>query len=250
LRQSNFIPKKQPQEPAKEQVKEPAKLNVYEKLEKQLTKYEPTFVQEFIKNIKSILPLINTDSRKERFLTNEEIASMLGYASYGIDINPKAGMLYYFSRGWQFGFLTPRAIIEILAKTGVQVTAEVVCSNDTFKVDPANLKINHILALPRGETVGVYAIFRQEGKIISIEVMDIVELVKIKAIADRGKESATWKTFFEEMAKKTVIKRGAKRLPVLESSLRQALEVDNKEYTAENEDKLNNVAVTTQPERI
>ena len=62
--------------------------------------------------------------------------------------------------------------------------------------------------------------------------------------------SATWKTFFEEMAKKTIIKRGAKRLPVLPNNLKQALEVDNKECTAEAEDKLNNVAVTTQPERI
>ena len=233
------------------EAKEPAKLNVYEKLEQNLTKYEPVFVQEFVRNVRSIVPLVNTDSRKEkRFLTNEEIVSLLEYASFGIDISPKAGMLYYFSRGGQFGFLTPRAIIEILAKTGVHVTAEVVCSNDQFKVDPANLKISHVLALPRGETVGVYAIFRQGGKIIAIEVMDIHELVKIKSIADRGRESATWKTFFEEMAKKTIIKRGAKRLPVLPSNLKQALEVDNKECTAEAEDKLNNVAVTTQPERI
>ena len=234
------------------EAKEPAKLNVYEKLEQNLAKYEPMFVQEFIRNVKSIVPLVNTDSRKEkRFLTNEEIASLLEYASFGIDISPKAGMLYYFSRGGQFGFLTPRAIIEILAKTGVQVTAEVVCSNDQFKVDPANLKISHVLALPRGETVGVYAIFRQGGKIIAIEVMDIHELVKIKSIADRGRESATWKTFLEEMAKKTIIKRGAKRPPVLPNNLKQALEVDNKEYSqTEAEDKLNNVAVTTQPERI
>lgn len=234
------------------EAKETTKLNVYEKLEQNLAKYEPIFVQEFVRNVKSIVPLINTDSRKEkRFLTNEEIASLLEYASFGIDISPKAGMLYYFSRGGQFGFLTPRAIIEILAKTGVHVTAEVVCSNDQFKVDPANLKISHVLALPRGETVGVYAIFRQEGKIIAIEVMDIVELVKIKAIADRNNGGGVWKTFFEEMAKKTAIKRGAKRLPVLESSLKQALEVDNREYsTPATEDKLNNIAVTTQPERI
>jgi recombinational DNA repair protein RecT len=235
-----------------DQVKAPVRLNKYDLLEQRLNNYEKDFVQDFLRHVKNIVPLIavGKDEEKRSFLTDEEIASLLEYASFGIDISPKAGMLYYFSRGGQFGFLTPRAIIEILAKTGVHVTAEVVCSNDQFKVDPANLKISHVLALPRGETVGVYAIFRQEGKIISIEVMDKVELVKINAIANRNNGGAVWKTFYEEMAKKTVIKRGAKRLPVLESSLKQALEVDSKEYTPEPTEKINNVAVTTQPERI
>jgi recombinational DNA repair protein RecT len=236
-----------------EHVKEPAKLNVYEKLEQNLAKYEPAFVQEFIKNIKSILPLINTDSRKEkRFLTNEEIASLLEYANFGIDINPKAGMLYYFSRGGQFGFLTPRAIIEMLGKIGITATVEVICSNDQFKVDPANLQIKHLLALPRGETIGVYAILREKGKIIAIEVMDMNELIKIQSIADKYKKSATWETFFEEMAKKTMLKRIAKRTPLLDNNnIKQALEIDNKEYSKpETTEKLNNVAVTTQPERI
>jgi recombinational DNA repair protein RecT len=237
-----------------EQVKAPVKLNKYDELEQKLHKYDKDFVQEFIKNIKNIIPLIpvGKNEAKRPFLTNEEIASLLEYASFGIDISPKAGMLYYFSRGGQFGFLTPRAIIEMLGKIGITATVEVICSNDQFKVDPANLQIKHLLALPRGETIGVYAILREKGKIIAIEVMDMNELIKIQSIADKYKKSATWETFFEEMAKKTMLKRIAKRTPLLDNNnIKQALEIDNKEYSKpETTEKLNNVAVTTQPERI
>jgi recombinational DNA repair protein RecT len=236
-----------------ESVKTPAKLNKYDELEQKLHKYDKDFVQEFLRNIKNIIPLIpvGKNEQKRLFLTNEEIANLLEYANFGIDISPKAGMLYYFSRGVQFGFLTPRAIIEMLGKIGITATVEVVCSNDTFKVDPANLKISHLLALPRGETIGVYAILRQNGKITAIEVMDMHELIKIQSIADKYKKSATWETFFEEMAKKTMLKRIAKRTPLLDSNLKQALEIDNKEYSQpEPAEKINNVAVTTQPERI
>lgn len=236
-----------------EQVKTPAKLSEYDKLEQKLHKYDKDFVQDFLRNVKSIVPLIVTGKNepKKTFLTNEEIANLLEYANFGIDISPKAGMLYYFSRGGQFGFLTPRAIIEMLAKVGISATVEVVCSNDQFKVDPANLKINHVLALPRGDTVGVYAILRQDGKIIAIEVMDMLEIEKIRKIADNFRKSAVWELHTGEMMKKTMLKRIAKRTPLLDHNIKQALEIDSKEYSQpEPAEKINNVAVTTQPERI
>lgn len=238
-----------------EQVKAPAKLSEYDKLERKLHKYDKEFVEEFLRNIKSIVPLIVTgkNESKKTFLTNEEIANLLEYANFGIDISPKAGMLYYFSRGGQFGFLTPRAIIEMLAKVGVIATVEIVCSNDQFSMGLVNNKhrIDHAISLPRGDAVGVYGILRRGDEVIAIEVMDMMEIEKIRKIADNFRKSAVWELHTGEMMKKTMLKRIAKRTPLLDHNIKQALEIDSKEYSQpEPAEKINNVAVTTQPERI
>lgn len=134
--------------------------------------------------------------------------------------------------GRQLGFLVPyfnnrisaceaqfiigyRGVIKLAKASGYTIEAKAVFSKDKFDIefgiDPV---LSHIPARgDRGKFEAVYAIVRgDDGSPPRIEYMALSD---VEAIMKRSKagSSGPWKTDFEEMAKKTVIKRAAKQLP-------------------------------------
>lgn len=94
-------------------------------------------------------------------------------------------------------------------------------------------KGEHLLHKPklmgdRGNFVYAYALCRTRDGGVYIEVMSKQEIDKVRN-ASRSKDSGPWKTWYEEMAKKTVFRRLSKRLPS-STDLDQAMEVDNELY--------------------
>ena len=65
----------------------------------------------------------------------------------------------------------------------------------------------------RGKPIGVYAIATLKDGFKIREVMDIDEIEKVRAVSKTGKYGP-WADWWEEMAKKTVIRRLSKRLPM------------------------------------
>lgn len=65
----------------------------------------------------------------------------------------------------------------------------------------------------RGETVAVYSIVTMKNGEKSREIMSVEEVSSIKS-RSRSKNNGPWVTDFDEMAKKTVIRRHSKRLPM------------------------------------
>lgn len=75
----------------------------------------------------------------------------------------------------------------------------------------------------RGNTVAVYSIVTMKDGEKSREIMSVDEVNSIRA-RSRSKDNGPWVTDFDEMAKKTVIRRHSKRLPMstdLEDFIRQ-----------------------------
>ena len=109
------------------------------------------------------------------------------------------------------------------------IVCEIVCANDTFKRtagdDP---KIEHNfppLGQERGEIVGAYAIFKDKSnRVIHREVVDKSDLQKVRAVS-KAKDKV-WGPWEGEMAKKTAIRRGAKRIP-MSDELRAIVERDD-----------------------
>lgn len=65
----------------------------------------------------------------------------------------------------------------------------------------------------RGAVVGVYAVARlKDGTRVS-EIMGKVEIEKVRAIS-KSKDKGPWVDWWEEMARKTVLRRLSKRLPI------------------------------------
>lgn len=61
----------------------------------------------------------------------------------------------------------------------------------------------------RGKIIGAYAIFKKDNEVLHREVMNLLEIEKVRQ-SSTTKGFSPWNSFFEEMARKTVVRRGAK----------------------------------------
>jgi recombination protein RecT len=105
------------------------------------------------------------------------------------------------------------------------ITTHVVYQRDYFKFvlgDDEKIEHTPILTPDRGEPVAAYAIVKTKDGAVYREVMSIGEINKVREVS-RAKNDGPWVSWWEEMARKTVFRRLAKRLPS-SADLEQALE--------------------------
>lgn len=97
------------------------------------------------------------------------------------------------------------------------ISANVVYTNDAFVWKQGDEElIEHQpapLGTSRGEAIGAYAIATLKDGSRYREVMDIDQINKVRSVSRSG-DKGPWKDWWEEMAKKTVIRRLSKRLPM------------------------------------
>ena len=65
----------------------------------------------------------------------------------------------------------------------------------------------------RGDIIGVYAVARMKDGSTYVEIMNRKQVEQVRSVS-RSKNSGPWVTWWDEMARKTVIRRLAKRLPL------------------------------------
>ena len=96
------------------------------------------------------------------------------------------------------------------------IASEVIYANDKFSYKIVNGKpeMNHEPALfvDRGDMIGVYACAVLKDGSTMVEVMSKADVEQIRNVS-RAKDSGPWKGWYTEMARKTAIRRLAKRLP-------------------------------------
>jgi recombination protein RecT len=107
------------------------------------------------------------------------------------------------------------------------ITAQIVHKADKFRywIDSDGQHIEHepLLFGERGEILGVYALAKTKDDAIYIEAMTKAEVEKVRAVSpSRG--SGPWVNWWEEMAKKTVIRRLSKRLPMSTDKDQEAIQ--------------------------
>lgn len=121
-------------------------------------------------------------------------------------------------------------ILKKLRNSGelASISANVVYDKDHFEYELGdNEQITHkpYLGGDRGKPIAVYAIVKTKDDAIYREVMSVSEVEKVRAVS-RASSSGPWVQWWDEMARKTVIRRIAKRLPS-SADLEQVLEHDN-----------------------
>ena len=124
-----------------------------------------------------------------------------------------------------------RGMIDLARRSGQIISLQAYCvhEQDTFNyklgLDP---DIEHIPAsvADRGKVTHVYAVAKLKGDGVQFEVMSRAEIEKVRTSSKAG-NSGTWSSHWEEMAKKTVIRRLFKYLPVSIEAVR-AVEIDEK----------------------
>lgn len=123
-----------------------------------------------------------------------------------------------------------RGMIDLARRSGqiVSLTARTVHENDTFKYEFGLEETMHHVPADgdRGKMTHVYAVAKLKGGGVQFDVMSRADVDKVRSTSKAG-TNGPWVTHFEEMAKKTVIRRLFKYLPV-SIEIQQAVTLDER----------------------
>lgn len=170
-------------------------------------------------------------ARNDQLSLNNALANV---ASIGLTLNPAAKEAYLVPRGGKV-CLDPGYIglckLATDSKAIKWVQAKPVHAQDTFTDHGPGSKPEHVYEAfkPRGDVVGFYCVAKLSGEndeyLTSTMTLDEVNAIKNRSPAgNRG----PWKTDFNEMAKKTVIRQASKLWPKGENTrLAQAVQLSN-----------------------
>lgn len=198
-----------------------------------------TYIQAMQGEIKKALPSVITPERFTRMVlsaisVNPKLASctkasflgaMMNAAQLGLEPNTPLGQAYilpYMNKGaleaqFQIGY---KGLIDLAYRSGeVEVVqAHIVYENDKFECEYGlEPKLTHTPAdKNRGEPVKVYAVFKTKSGGYGFEVMSMEDVRNHASKYSKAYSSSfsPWKTNFEEMAKKTVLKKVLKYAPL------------------------------------
>ena len=236
------------------------------KIQNQLAQQAPeqrsmqTYIKSMEGEIKKALPSVITPERFTRIVLSaisvnpklgqctptSFLGAMMTSAQLGLEVNTPLGQAYvlpYNNHGvleaqFQLGY---KGLIDLAYRSGeVEVIqAHVVYENDHFECEYGlNPKLTHTPAdSNRGEPIKVYAVFKTKSGGFGFEVMSMDDVRQHAAKYSKAYSSSfsPWKTNFEEMAKKTVLKRVLKYAPLKSDFVRAAAqdEVIKKDLSAD-----------------
>ena len=204
--------------------------------------------------IKKALPSVITPERFTRMVlsaisSNPKLAAcdgksflgaMMQAAQLGLEPNTPLGQAYIIPYGNQAQFqIGYKGLIDLAYRSGevTIVDAQIVYEHDEFEyelgLDP---KLKHKPALKdRGNPILYYAMFRTKEGGFGFQVMSIDDIRKHAQKFSKSFSSGPWQSNFDEMAKKTVLKKALKYAP-LKSDFAKAVAADETIKTAIEED--------------
>ena len=190
------------------------------------------YIKSYEREIAKALPSVITPERFARMATTAVtqnaalatcspqsfIGAMLTAAQLGLEPNTPLGQAYLIPYGnncqFQLGY---RGLIELAHRSGdiKSIEAHVVYANDEFDFEfGLEPRLKHKPAKKdRGDATWVYAVYHTKEGGYGFEVMSVEDINRHKAKYSKAKNSP-WDTAWDEMAKKTVIKRVLKYAPL------------------------------------
>lgn len=224
-------------------------------IQNQIAKKDPEkktmqqYVKSMEKEIAKALPSVMTPERFSRIVLSalsvnpklgqctpgSFLGAMMTSAQLGLEVNTPLGQAYvlpYNNKGtleaqFQLGY---KGLIDLAYRSGeVEVIqAHVVYENDEFTCEYGlEPKLTHKPAdSDRGEPIKVYAVFKTKSGGYGFEVMSMDDVRKHAAKYSKayGSSFSPWKTNFEEMAKKTVLKKVLKYAPLKSEFVRATVQ--------------------------
>jgi len=171
-----------------------------------------------------VFTAISTNPALEKCTPASFLGAMMQSAQLGLEPNTPIGQAYLIpskNKGvdevrFEIGY---QGLIDLAYRSGeVEVIqSHIVYANDKFEYEYGlNPKLTHVPADgDRGEMVKVYAMFKLKDGGFGFEVMSIDDVRKHaqKFSQSYSKSFSPWHTNFEEMAKKTVLKKALKYAP-------------------------------------
>lgn len=170
-----------------------------------------------------VLSALSTNSKLAQTTPKSFLGAMMTAAQLGVEPNTPLGQAYlipYKNHGvlecqFQLGY---KGLIDLAYRSGEVSTiqAQIVHEHDefdySFGLEP---QLRHVPARrDRGEAVAVYAMFRTKDGGYGFEVMSIDDVREHAQRYSKSYGTGPWQTNFDEMAKKTVLKKVLKYAPL------------------------------------
>lgn len=180
------------------------------------------------------LSALSTNPNLSECSANSFLAAMMTAAQLGVEPNTPLGQAYlipYRNHGrlecqFQLGY---KGLIDLAYRSGEvkMIQAHTVYENDDFTYELGlEPKLHHIPAKSdRGAPIFFYAVFHTKDDGYGFEVMSIEDVQTHAQKYSKSYGNGPWQTNFEEMAKKTVLKRVLKYAP-LKSDFVRAISTD------------------------
>ena len=184
------------------------------------------------------LSALSTNPQLQQCTPKSFLGAMMTSAQLGMEVNTPLGQAYLIPRRnnktgeWECQFqLGYKGLIDMAHRSSEirDIQAHVVCKGDVFEYELGlEPKLVHKPAsTDRGEPTHFYAVYHTKNGGYGFEVMSVEDVrkhaMKYSDSMKRGSFSP-WQTAFEEMAKKTVLKRVLKYAPMSTEYVRAALQ--------------------------
>lgn len=172
-----------------------------------------------------VLTAMSTNPTLTQCTPKSFLGAMMNAAQLGVEPNTPLGQAYlipYRNHGtmecqFQLGY---KGLIDLAYRSGeiTDISAHEVHENDTFEYELGlEPKLKHIPALQnRGDVILYYAVYHTKSGGYGFEVMSREDITKHMNAYSKaaGKGFSPWTTNFDEMAKKTVLKKVLKYAPL------------------------------------
>lgn len=200
-----------------------------------------TYINSMKDQIAAALPSVITPERFTRIVltalsSNPRLAScepksflgaMMTAAQLGVEPNTPLGQAYLIPYGNQCQFqLGYKGLIDLAYRSGEISTigAEVVYENDEFEYELGlDSKLNHkpLMKGDRGSAIAYYAYWKGKDAGYGFCVMSVDDIRAHAKKFSKAGSNSPWATNFDEMAKKTVLKKVLKYAPLKTDFSRQ-----------------------------
>lgn len=152
------------------------------------------------------------------------IGALMNSAQLGLEPNTPLGYAYLVPYGgkcqFQIGY---KGMLELARRAGVTVQVHEIKEKDQFDYEYGlNPDLKHKPYLgERGATIGYYCIWKARDGSFGMEVASKSDIEKFAKAKSKSYSSGPWKTDFDAMAKKTLIKQTLKYAPISVELLEQ-----------------------------
>lgn len=172
-----------------------------------------------------VFTALSTNPKLQQCTPNSFLGAMMQAAQLGVEPNTPIGQAYlipYKNKGtlecqFQLGY---KGLIDLCNRSGdiKDIQAHEVYENDLFEYEYGlEPKLKHVPAMrDRGEVIAYYAVFHTVNGGYGFEVMSKDDVIKHsqKTSQSYGSSFSPWTKYFDEMAKKTVVKKVLKFAPI------------------------------------
>lgn len=163
---------------------------------------------------------LSTNPKLQACTGESFLGALMQAAQLGLEPNTPLGQAYLIPYGNQCQFqLGYKGLIELAHRSGEfkSIYAQTVYENDEFSFElglDANLIHKPVLGSSRGKPIAYYAVYKLVNGGYGFEVMSYDDVMDHAKQFSKSVNNGPWKSNFDEMAKKTVLKKVLKYAPI------------------------------------